>query len=76
MTINQLIEKLEELRDYHSAGNCPVFLYNDNGYTYGHINENTMNIGRYTETNGVEFEDGDNEYMTIVTESNFVAIDD
>lgn len=23
-----------------------------------------------------EFEDGDNEYMTIVTESNFVAIDD
>lgn len=55
MTINQLIEKLEELRDYHSAGNCPVFLYNDNGYTYGHINENTMNIGRYTETNGVEF---------------------
>ena len=57
MTINQLIEKLEELRDYHSAGNCPVFLYNDNGYTYGHINENTMNIGRYTETNGVEFEE-------------------
>ena len=57
MTINQLIEKLEELRDYHNAGNCPVFLYNDNGYTYGHINENTMNIGRYTETNGVEFEE-------------------
>ena len=24
----------------------------------------------------VRFEDGDNEYMTIVTESNFVAIDD
>ena len=23
-----------------------------------------------------EFEDGDNEYITIVTESNFVAIDD
>lgn len=57
MTINQLIEKLEELRDYHNAGNCPVFLYNDNGYTYGHINENTMNIGSYTETSGVEFEE-------------------
>ena len=57
MTINQLIEKLEDLRDCHNAGNYPVFLYNDNGYTYGHINENTMNIGRYTETNGVEIEE-------------------
>ena len=52
-----LKQQREELRDYHNAGNCPVFLYNDNGYTYGHINKNTMNIGRYTETNGVEIEE-------------------
>lgn len=41
-TVNQLIEKLEELRDQEDAGDLPVYLCNDNGYTYGEINENTM----------------------------------
>lgn len=55
-TIDQLIEKLEELKAEHD-GAVPVYLYNDNGYTYGHINEDTMNIGDYTETDGVILED-------------------
>lgn len=55
-TIDQLLEKLEELKAEH-GGDVPVYLYNDNGYTYGHINGNTMNIGDYTETGGVNFDD-------------------
>ena len=30
-TVNQLIEKLEELRDYEDARDSPVYLSNDNG---------------------------------------------
>lgn len=30
-TVNQLIEKLEELRDYENARDSPVYLSNDNG---------------------------------------------
>lgn len=55
-TIDELIEKLEELKAEH-GGDVPVYLYNDSGYTYGHINEDTMNIGNYTETDGVNFDD-------------------
>ena len=33
ITVNQLIEKLEELRDCENAGDCPIYLCNDNGYT-------------------------------------------
>lgn len=55
-TIDQLLEKLEEVKADH-GGEVPVYLYNDNGYTYGHINEDTMNIGDYTETDGVNFDD-------------------
>lgn len=57
MTVNQMIEKLIELRDYDNAGDCPIYLSNDNGYTYGHINADTMNLGTYTEDNGVEIEE-------------------
>ena len=57
MTVNQMIEKLIELRDYDNAGDCPIHLSNDNGYTYGHINADTMNLGTYTEYNGVEIEE-------------------
>ena len=52
-----MIEKLIELRDYDNAGDCPIYLSNDNGYTYGHINADTMNLGTYTEYNGVEIEE-------------------
>ncbi len=48
-TVNQLIEKLEELRDYEDAGDLPVYLCNDNGYTYGEINEDTMNLKNYND---------------------------
>lgn len=46
-TVNQLIEKLEELRDCDGAGDSPVYLCNDNGYTYGEINEDTMELKNY-----------------------------
>lgn len=55
-TIDQLIEKLEELKAEHGE-DVPVYLYNDNGYTYGHINDDTMNICDYTEADGVISED-------------------
>lgn len=47
--MNQFIEKLEELRDYEDAGDLPVYLCNDNGYTYGEINEDTMNLKNYND---------------------------
>lgn len=50
-TMDQLIEKLEELKEEH-GGEVLIYLYNDNGYTYGHINDDTMNIGNYTEAAG------------------------
>ena len=34
-----------------------IYLSNDNGYTYGHINEDTINLGTYIEGNDVEIED-------------------
>lgn len=55
-TIDELIEKLEELK-VECGGDVPVYLYNDKGYTYGHISEDTMNIGNYTETDEVNFDD-------------------
>lgn len=55
-TIDQLLEKLEELKAEH-GGDVPIYLYNDNGYTYGHINDDTMNMGDYTEIDGVNFDD-------------------
>lgn len=55
-TIDELISQLEGLRE-NCGGNTKVYLYNDNGYTYGHINENTMDIGNYAEGKGVKFND-------------------
>lgn len=55
LTIDQLIEQLEGIKEW-AGGDCPVYLINDNGYTYGHINEDTMNIGDYSE-DGVDFDD-------------------
>ena len=49
MTVDQMIEWLIELRDCENAGDCPIYLINDGGYTYGHINEDTMNFRTYTE---------------------------
>lgn len=54
-TIDNLIEKLEGLKEEY-GGDLPIYLYNDNGYTYGHINDNTINISDYTETDGVNFD--------------------
>ena len=54
-TIDQMIEKLQELKEEH-GGDTPIYMYNDNGYTYGHINDDTMNIGYYTEADGVNFD--------------------
>lgn len=44
ITVNQMIEWLIELRDCENAGDCPIYLINDGGYTYGHINEDTMSF--------------------------------
>lgn len=52
-TLNQLIEKLEEIKENY-GGDIPIYLYNDGGYTYGHINENTISVGNYTDS-GVRF---------------------
>lgn len=58
MTVNDLIERLEEIRDWNDGGDLPIYLYNDNGYTYGEINGYTMNIGKYEDDeNGVIFEE-------------------
>lgn len=57
VTVNELIERLEEIRESYDAGDLPVYLYNDNGYTYGDINECTMNIGDYQNDKGVVFEE-------------------
>lgn len=47
-SINELIERLEELKEWSNFnGDEPVYLYNDNGYTYGHINTETIDIGTY-----------------------------
>ena len=53
-TINELIENLEYIKEI-CGGDLPVYLYNDNGYTYGHINEFTMQVGKYDENKGVDF---------------------
>ena len=56
-TVNNLIERLEEIRDWNNGGDLPVYLYNDNGYTYGEINAYTINIGNYEDgEDGVAFE--------------------
>lgn len=54
MTIDELICQLEGLKE-QCGGDTSVYLYNDNGYTYGHINADTMAIGEYSEGKGVEF---------------------
>lgn len=51
-TIDNLIEKLNKLKKEY-GGDIPVYMYSDNGYTYGHINEDTINIGDYSETDGL-----------------------
>lgn len=57
LTIQQLIDQLEGIKQY-CGEDAPVYLYNDNGYTYGHINEDTIGIGEYTDS-GVEFDEYD-----------------
>ena len=56
ITVNQLIEHLEQMKEWYNAGDLPIYLYNDGGYTYGKITEDTMDIGNYQDGNGVEFE--------------------
>ena len=58
MTVNELIERLEQIREWNNGGDLPIYLYNDNGYTYGEINEYTINIDNYkNDGNGVIFEE-------------------
>ena len=46
------------LNEWNNGGDLPIYLYNDNGYTYGEISEYTMNIGNYkNDGNGVIFEE-------------------
>ena len=52
-TIKEFIDYLENLEDLFGE-DTPIYLYNDNGYTCGHINERTIDVGRFTE-HGVEF---------------------
>ena len=35
--------------NYEDAGDLPVYLCNDNGYTYGEINEDTMKLKNYND---------------------------
>ena len=58
MTVNDLIERLEEIRDWNDGGDLPIYLYNDNDYTYGEITEHSMDIGKYEDGGDIEFEDG------------------
>ena len=58
MTVNELIERLEQIREWNDGGDLPIYLYNDKGYTYGEISEYTMNIGNYkNDGNSVIFEE-------------------
>lgn len=57
VTVNEMIEILMQFKEWYDAGNLPIFLYNDNGYTYGEISEDTINVGDYSSENGVEFEE-------------------
>ena len=58
MTVNDLIERLEEIRDWNDGGDLPIYLYNDDGYTYGEISTYTINIGNYEDNrDGVIFEE-------------------
>lgn len=58
MTVNELIERLGQIKEWNDCGDLPIYLYNDNGYTYGEISEYTMNIGNYkNDGNGVIFEE-------------------
>lgn len=41
LTIGELIDILSNFDE-----NMPVYLKNDNGYTYGNVTENDLNIGR------------------------------
>ena len=34
MTVNELIERLEQIKEWNDCGDLPIYLYNDNGYTY------------------------------------------
>lgn len=48
MTVNQLIDKLTQLRDENQLGDCPVFIMNDELYNTGRVNEQTIKVGKYT----------------------------
>ncbi|MEG1353661.1 MAG: hypothetical protein RR255_00050 [Bacilli bacterium] len=57
LTINELIDELEELKLVcGGTGDEPIYLINDGGYTYGSINYCTIHIGKYIENKGVVFE--------------------
>lgn len=42
-TIGELIERLQDLAEDFGE-DTPVYLRNDGGYTYGNINENSMEV--------------------------------
>lgn len=57
MTVGDLIRYLEELRDDgYLDEDSEIFLRNDNGYTYGSIEEWDFKLGKY-DNDTVEVED-------------------
>lgn len=49
MTIDELINKLEEIKDWYASGDTPIYLRNDNGYTYGDIREENFSAGFFND---------------------------
>lgn len=49
ITTGQLISILEDF-----PPDTPIYLINDNGYTYGEITEYTIHNGTYSEENGID----------------------
>lgn len=49
MTVEQLISVLEDF-----PSDMPIYLINDEGYTYGEITEYTIHNGTYSEENGID----------------------
>lgn len=62
MTLRELIDHLEDLACEY-GDNTQVFIQNDNGYTFGAVQYETITTGRYDEDGcGETIIDGTDEY--------------
>lgn len=59
MTVSQLINVLEDVLS--DNGDIPVYLKNDNGYTYGSIDYSSFETANYTDKKNEEYDEDEYE---------------